>query len=78
MKNQINVVLLEDRVHKKRDELILEFVTLLGDCKSVEDIYYLFELFYDEIIFLTGEKIIEMQIKKNAEILEELKKEYRY
>jgi hypothetical protein len=76
MKNRINTIFLEDRVHKKREELISDYVALLGSCKTVEDIYSLFEIFYDEVVVLVGEKIVELQIIKNAEILEELKKEF--
>lgn len=72
----INMILLKNRVFTEKDDLIEIYIDLLKTCKAAKEFYDLFNDFYNDVVLLTGERFVELQISKNAEILEDMRKEF--
>jgi hypothetical protein len=70
----INVIFLDKSIQESRDEIISDYIDILKTCRTAQEFYCLFEQFYDDVVFKTSSWIIEKQIQKHIEILEEIKK----
>ncbi|GFN32586.1 hypothetical protein [Paenibacillus xylaniclasticus] len=69
----INVILLNDSELKSKEEIIADYLDILITCRKADEFYQCLSMFYDDVVMKTGELIIEKQIRKNAQILDELR-----
>jgi len=72
----INVIVLKNRAHYCKQEIIDSYIEILKGCRTVDEFQSLFDMFYDEVSLTVGELFVEKQIQKNAEILEEMRNEF--
>lgn len=70
----INVVFLGKSIYESKEDIILDYIDLLKSCKTAQDFHGLFDQMFDDIVERTGSWIIERQIQKNVEILQEIGK----
>lgn len=71
---QINVIILRNRVHQCKEEVIEDYIDILKGCKTAQDFYALFDQFYDDVFELAAELFIEKQIQQSAETLEKIRR----
>lgn len=74
IESPINVIFLDKSIHESKEEIIESYIDLLKICKTIQDFYSLFSLFYDDVVYKTGSWVIERQIQDKVKILEEIKK----
>lgn len=70
----INVIFLGKSIYESKEEIIFDYIDLLKSCKTAQDFHSLLDQYFDDIVERTGSWIIERQIQKNVEILQEINK----
>lgn len=68
-----NVIILGSQL-KSKEEIIQDYIDILVTCKKADEFHQCLSMLYDDTVIRTGELILEKQIQKNVEILEELRK----
>lgn len=68
-----NVIILGSQL-KSKEEIIDDYIDILKTCKTANDFYQCMSMFFEDVTIRTGELILEKQIQKNCEILQELRK----
>lgn len=68
-----NVVFLGSQI-KTKEVIIQDYLDILVTCRKADEFYQCLSMLFDDVTIRTGELILEKQIQKNVEILEELRK----
>jgi hypothetical protein len=70
----VNLIILNVNQQKSKEDIIEDYIEILKSCKTGTEFYQCLSMLYDDAVIKTGELILEKQIQKNVEILEELRK----